>query len=36
MAQRLPEKGVASQLRGVLSWRRVGTGNFLLEEARAR
>ena len=36
MAERLLDKGVASQSRGVVFWRRVGTGNFLLGQARAR
>ena len=36
VAGRLVFEGVASQSRGVDSWWRVGTGNFLLEQARAR
>ena len=36
MAKRLPDKGVVSQSRGVVSWRRVGMGNFFLGQARAR
>ena len=36
VAGRLVFEGVASQSQGVDSWRRLGTGNFLFAQARAR